>query len=72
MFRVQFSLFSAQCSVLNALLSEFIALCTPIQYTVVESIKLQGNWGAPKSRRNRSGTEIAKLAGAAPLIRVDI
>ena len=67
---VHCSVLSAQCSVLNALLSEFIALCTPIQYTVVQSIELQGNRGAPKSRQNSSGTGISKFARAVTLATV--
>ena len=42
----------------------------PIQNTLVQSIELQG-WhrgGTGKSRQNSSGTGIAKLACAAPLI----
>ena len=44
-----------------------------IQNTVVQSIELQGNRGGTgKSRQNSSGTGIAKFAGAAPLITVQI
>ena len=44
-----------------------------IQNTVVQSIELQGNsGGTSKNRQNSSGTGIAKLAGAAPLMTVQV
>ena len=45
----------------------------PIQNTVVQSIELQGNRGGTgKSPQNSSGTGIAKFAGAAPLMTVQM
>ena len=44
-----------------------------IQNTVVQSIELQGNrCGTGKSRQNSTGTGIAKFAGAAPIVKVQL
>ena len=44
-----------------------------IQNTVVQSIELQGNrCGTGKCRQNSKGTGIAKVAGAAPLMTVQL
>ena len=47
--------------------------CNAIQNTAVQSIELQGNRGGiGKSRQNSHSTQIAKLAGAAPLMEAPL